>query len=200
MTWSLKGIFDRVLELPDGGVLPAVSPCGRGRIRYNNTTKQLECSLDGGPWTNCFSGGGFTPAYGNLRALGDGTPVPVPGVEATYTGWQVSDVAVNCAPDPVAGEIVITEPGDYIINVTGDFFYDTTLQPYTWEIFRNTTRTRAACTIMPFGEGLNGIAITHLHRLTAGEAIILKVTAPAPGVVVGPEMNMNVHKVGDIPV
>jgi hypothetical protein len=208
VTWGFKGIFKRILELPDG-IRSAVSPPGRGRIRYNNTTKQLECSFDGSAWAACGAGGGFTPAYGNLRTFGDGNPIviAVPGTYVPYDQWQLTDESVNCSPNPLANNIVIDEPGDYIINVTGDYYPipNGPLQPYFWELFINGVRTRAACAISPLAAGAeggeNGVAITHLASLVATDIVDLRVTSTAgPGSVVGQEMNMNVHKVGDTPV
>jgi len=60
MTWGLKGLLKRALELP-GGEITDVAPAGRARIRYNETTGELESSVDGaaygplvpasaGPW------------------------------------------------------------------------------------------------------------------------------------------------------
>ena len=53
-TFGFKGFKDRALEFPAGvvGALAvAVSPLGRARLRYNDTAKQLEQSIDGGAYT-----------------------------------------------------------------------------------------------------------------------------------------------------
>lgn len=50
-TQVLSARSDIVLELSDGQS-SAVSGSGKGAIRYNNATKRLQYSVDGGAWTN----------------------------------------------------------------------------------------------------------------------------------------------------
>ncbi len=90
MTWGVKGQGGRALEAPDGGpaAIPplgvAVSPPGRGRIRYNATLNIYEQSLSGGPWIP-LTGGGITEVQA-LAAFqaGDATlPATEPASTAT---------------------------------------------------------------------------------------------------------------------
>jgi hypothetical protein len=60
MTWGIKGQGTRGLELPAGSIVE-VSPADRARIRYNETTMQLEASLAGGAYVALAAGGGVSP-------------------------------------------------------------------------------------------------------------------------------------------
>lgn len=60
-TWGFKALKQRGLEIPAGEALVDVSPVGRARIRYNQTTMQLEASLNGGAYVALSTGGGASP-------------------------------------------------------------------------------------------------------------------------------------------
>lgn len=65
----------RALEFPDGQDAPT-SPSGRGSIRYNDTTKQFEASVDGATYEafGGVGGGGTTvPNFAAVSALDDTT-------------------------------------------------------------------------------------------------------------------------------
>ena len=49
-TWGMRGLKDRALELPEGSGV-AVSQADRARLRYNETKRQMEQSINGGDWT-----------------------------------------------------------------------------------------------------------------------------------------------------
>jgi hypothetical protein len=58
MSIATKGASGlEVITFPDGSTAP-VSGAGRGDIRYNDTTKRHEVSVDGGPWTPIDVGSG----------------------------------------------------------------------------------------------------------------------------------------------
>lgn len=69
------------LHLEDG-VTIAVSPSGQGILRYNDTTKTFQVSIDGDPYVDLGGSGGAGVGMGGIFAnLGAGTPLAAPAVD-----------------------------------------------------------------------------------------------------------------------
>lgn len=73
-----KNISDVSLQFGDG-IAAAVSAVGKGKIRYNNTTKTFQASVDGGAYSDLSSGAANT-ALSNLASVAVNASV-LPGVD-----------------------------------------------------------------------------------------------------------------------
>lgn len=100
--WGWKGLKQRALEFP-AGLLAAVSPLGRARLRYNDNTNELEVSYNGAPYVPIGGVSGAGNSVADLAALKaidvstlpDGAAVSVATLDAWWdlitTGASVSD-------------------------------------------------------------------------------------------------------------
>jgi hypothetical protein len=83
----LRITSEAAFELIDG-TTAAVSPATKGQLRYNNTTKTFQQSVDGGPWTSL-----VTTASVSLQSAYDG------GATITETGGTAVAISSTTADD-----------------------------------------------------------------------------------------------------
>lgn len=102
----------RALEFPNGEQA-AVAPPGRARLRYNDSTGQLELSISGGAFTPLGGGAAAALSYAawvDQRSGNDGTAV-VGNISLPFATVQAAVNAVIALANPQASILIL--PGDY---------------------------------------------------------------------------------------
>lgn len=147
MTWGWLGKFKRSIEFPDGSGV-AVSPAGRGRMRYNDIAKQFEISEDGGGWSPIgeVGEGGWTDDGTIVRLttvsdiVGMGSAVQVGSEKVRITGDGTNDgLRIDGNPADPKAYLELAECGNAAISNAneGRLRYDKVGQQF--EVSTNAT-------------------------------------------------------------
>lgn len=149
---SIIGSASLYYESADGIAAP-VSPSSRGRLRYNNTTKRWESSVDGGAYSSLVTGTGTGMAIGN--AVIGGT---VNSVLFVGTGGLLAQDNANLFWNNITAQLIV---GNYIGGAGGgNTDPDITSLGRALIVCRQTMGISRIIAFQTFGSGGNGAEVS----------------------------------------
>lgn len=180
-TWGFKGFFKRVLEFP-GGLLEAVSPLGRMRMRYNESLDRAEISRNGGPYEPLNTDA--DAAYGGLSVKDNAVGQPFGAGFTVITQWDTVAPSQNVAADAATDTLTPAAAGAYMVTIVASLSLPAAAAPMFVQL---AAFVDGVVTALQSASGIGGsansqtIVLSGILELAAGDVVDARVFLDAEG-------------------